>query len=398
MDRPQRSALAHHWTLDPTCVFLNHGSFGASPKFIIDEQRKWQDILENEPVRFFEETLHDVMLDTRKSLAKMLNCDPEDLALIENATSGVNTILRSLKFAPGDEILVPDHAYQACKNTIDYVSEKWGANVVTCHIPFPIDNADIAYDAIMSGVSSRTVLALIDTVTSPTGLLMPFEKIVHDLESKGVHVMLDAAHGIGMIPLDLDRMCASFTTSNCHKWLCAPKGTAFLHVRKDLQSQIHPLTISHGMSFPLGDTTRFRHEFDWTGTRDLTGHCTLPVLIDGMAKLVEGGWSSIMKLNHDLAIEGRNILCQRLGISAPCPEDMISCIATLPLPSSSSGGIPLHEPDPLHETLQKKYGIQIPVWSWESPQGRYIRLSAQLYNHVDEYHYLAEALAIELNI
>ena len=398
MDRPQRSALAHHWTLDPTCVFLNHGSFGASPKFIIDEQRKWQDILENEPVRFFEETLHDVMLDTRKSLAKMLNCDPEDLALIENATSGVNTILRSLKFALGDEILVPDHAYQACKNSIDYVSEKWGAKVVTCHIPFPIDNADVAYDAILSGVSSRTVLALIDTVTSPTGLLMPFEKIVHDLESKGVHVMLDAAHGIGMIPLNLDRMGASFTTSNCHKWLCAPKGTAFLHVRKDLQSQIHPLTISHGMSFPLGDTTRFRHEFDWTGTRDLTGHCTLPVLIDRMAKLVEGGWSSIMKRNHDLAIEGRNILCQRLGISAPCPEDMISCIATLPLPSSSSGGIPLHEPDPLHETLQKKYGIQIPVWSWESPQGRYIRISAQLYNHVDEYHYLAEALAKELNI
>ena len=117
-----------------------------------------------------------------------------------------------------------------------------------------------------------------------------------------------------------------------------------------------------------------------------------------MEKLVEGGWPSIMKRNHDLAIEGRNILCQRLGISAPCPEDMISCIATLPLPGDSSGGTPLHEPDPLHETLQKKYGIQIPVWSWESPQGRYIRISAQLYNHVDEYHYLAEALAKELNI
>ena len=398
MDRPQRSALAHHWTLDATCVFLNHGSFGASPKFIIDEQRKWQDILESEPVRFFEETLHGVMLETRQSLSKMLNCDPEDLALIENATSGVNTVLRSLKFAPGDEIIVPDHAYQACKNTIDYVSEKWGAKVVTCHIPFPIDNAEVAYDAIMCGVSSRTVLALIDTVTSPTGLLMPFERIVQDLESKGVHVMLDAAHGIGMIPLDLESMGASFTTSNCHKWLCAPKGTAFLHVRKALQSQIHPLTISHGMTFPLGDTTRFRHEFDWTGTRDLTGHCTLPVLIEKMAGLVEGGWPSIMKRNHDLAIQGRKILCKRLGISTPCPEDMISCIATLPLPGGSSGGIPLHEPDILHETLQKKYGIQIPVWSWESPQGRYIRISAQLYNHIDEYHYLADALANELNI
>ena len=398
MGKPQRSSLAEHWMLDPTCVFLNHGSFGATPKFIIDEQRRWQEILENEPVRFFERIAPDAMLEARRSLAKMLTCDPEDLALIENATSGVNTVLRSLKFSQGDEILVPDHAYQACKNAIDYVSERWGAKVVTCHIPFPIDNAEVAYDAIMSGVSSRTVLALIDTVTSPTGLLMPFERIVQDLESKGVHVMLDAAHGIGMIPLDLDSMGASFTTSNCHKWLCAPKGTAFLHVRKDLQSQIHPLTISHGMTFPLGDTTRFRHEFDWTGTRDFSGHCSLPVAIEGMAELVEGGWESIMKQNHSLAIEGRNILCQKLGISKPCPDDMIACIATLTLPSDSSGGIPLHDADPLHEILQDKYGIQIPVWSWESPQGRYIRISAQLYNHIDEYHYLADALANELNI
>tara|TARA_B110000902_G_C14107838_1_gene513155 strand:+ start:30 stop:716 length:687 start_codon:yes stop_codon:yes gene_type:complete len=227
---------------------------------------------------------------------------------------------------------------------------------------------------------------------------MPFEALVGLLEGRNVSVLLDAAHGIGMVPLNLDQLGASYTTSNCHKWLCAPKGSAFLHVRKDHQVNIHPLTISHGMSFPLGDSTRFRHEFDWTGTRDISALCSIPATIDYMATLVDGGWPAIMQRNHDLVMEGRRILCERLGIEAPCPESMIACIATLRLPAGGGAGIPLHEPDPLHKVLQDKHNIQVPVWSWPSPEGRYIRISAQIYNHVDEYHYLAEALAEELGL
>ena len=379
-------------------MFLNHGSFGATPTRVIEEQRRWQDLLEDEPVRFYEDLAMGFMENSRRSLSKMLQCDANDLALVENATSGVNTVLRSLVFNEGDEILVPDHAYQACRNTIDFVAERWGVKVVTVKIPFPIAGPDVAFDAVMAGVTPRTVLAMIDTVTSPTGLLMPFERMVQELESNGVAVMLDAAHGIGMVPLSLDELGASYTTSNCHKWLCAPKGSAFLHVRKDRQHLIHPLTISHGMTFPLGDTTRFRHEFDWTGTRDYSAACSIPYTIEAMGNMIDGGWPAIMKHNHDLAIEGRRILCERLGIHAPCPDDMIACIATLELPSSGGAGIPLHEPDPLHKVLQDTYGIQVPVWSWESPKGRYIRISAQLYNHVDEYHYLADALAAELDL
>ena len=396
MQRPLRSPLSKHWRLNPECVFLNHGSFGATPTRVIEEQRRWQDLLEDEPVRFYEDLAMGFMENSRRSLAKMLQCDANDLALVENATSGVNTVLRSLIFNEGDEILVPDHAYQACRNTIDFVAERWGVKVVTVKIPFPITGPDVAFDAVMAGVTPRTVLAMIDTVTSPTGLLMPFERMVQELESNGVAVMLDAAHGIGMVPLSLDELGASYTTSNCHKWLCAPKGSAFLHVRKDRQHLIHPLTISHGMTFPLGDTTRFRHEFDWTGTRDYSAACSIPYTIEVMGDMIDGGWPAIMKHNHDLAIEGRRILCERLGIHAPCPDEMIACIATLELPSGGGAGIPLHEPDPLHKVLQDTYGIQVPVWSWESPKGRYIRISAQLYNHVDEYHYLANALAIEL--
>lgn len=398
MQAPGRSKYSGYWSLDPSCVFLNHGSFGAAPIFVQEEQRRWQTILESEPVRFFEKIAPSAMLVSREAVADLVNCDADDIALIENATTGVNTILRSFEFNPGDEILVPDHAYQACRNSIDYVAKEWGVVVVTCNIPFPIDNKQIAIDAIMSKVTENTVLAMLDTVTSPTGLLMPFEELVSLLEAKGINVLLDAAHGIGMINLDLDKMGASFTTSNCHKWLCSPKGSAFLHVRKDLQHKIHPLTISHGMTFPLGNTTRFRHEFDWTGTRDLSAHCSLPLVIDGMANLVEGGWPSIIAKNHDLVIEGRNILCERLGIKAPSPDEMIACIATLQLPETGIGGTPLHEPDPLHELLLEKYGIQVPVWSWDSPKGRYIRISAQLYNDVGEYHYLADAIAIELGL
>ena len=396
MQRPARSPPSRLWGLEEDRVFLNHGSFGATPTAIREEQRKWQDLMENEPVRFFEDLMPGILQTTREKLASFLSCDADDLALVENATSGVNTVLRSLQFAPGDEILVPDHAYQACRNTIDFVAQRWRAKVVTVNIPFPINDPQQAVDAIMGGVTDQTRLAMIDTVTSPTGLLMPFEQLVSMLEGRGVEVMLDAAHGIGMVPLNLNELGASYTTSNCHKWLCAPKGSAFLHVRKDKQAAIHPLTISHGMTFPLGDTTRFRHEFDWTGTRDMSAHCALPAAIDHLADVLEGGWPSIMEHNHELALQGRDILCEALGLEKPCPDEMIACIATLILPSENkSGGIPLHEPDPLHVILSEKYGIQIPVWSWPSPQGRFIRISAQLYNSEEEYHYLAWALQQE---
>ena len=391
------SPLAKHWNLEPSRIFLNHGSFGACPEFVIKEQRKWQDRMESEPVRFFEEEMPLLLKQSRDALADFLSCSSEDLALVPNATTGVNTILRSLIFSKEDEILVPDHAYQACRNAIDFVASRWGANVVTVSIPFPIDGPEIVVDLMMGAATEKTKLVMIDTVTSPTGLRMPFEELTSLFEEKGIEVLLDAAHGIGMIPLHLDELGASYVTSNCHKWLCAPKGTAFLHVRSDKQHKIQPLTISHGHTFPLGTTTRFRHEFDWTGTQDISGWCTLPRVIQGMEDMFEGGWPTIMQHNHDLAIEGRNLICKTLGIEVPCPDSMIACISTLQLPGEPLSHEIMHEPDPLHEILSSKYDIQVPVWSWPSPAGRYLRISAQLYNTIEEYQRLANALKIELN-
>ena len=390
------SELANYWSLEPSRLFLNHGSFGACPDFVIAEQRKWQDLMEQEPVRFFEELMPDLLLKSRQALGAFLSCSPDDLAFVSNATSGVNTILRSLHFEQGDEILVPNHAYQACRNTIDFVAERWSANVVEVAIPFPIDGPETVVELMKSACTPRTKLVMIDTVTSPTGLRMPFEELTEFFEGRGVEVLLDAAHGIGMIPLNLGELGASYVTSNCHKWLCAPKGSAFLYVRKDKQSKIQPLTISHGHTFPLGGTTRFRHEFDWTGTQDISGWCALPAVIEGMAKLVEGGWETIMEHNHDLAIQGRNILCERLGIQPPCPDEMIACISTIQLPGELVTPELMHEPDPLHQILSETYNIQVPVWSWPSPAGRYLRISAQLYNSIEQYELLADALVNEL--
>ena len=392
MIQPKKSEMSKHWRLNEKTVFLNHGSYGATPTIVLNEQKRWQLLLEKDPVKFFEDIAPKALIESRKAIANLVNCDYEDLALIENATSGVNIILRSLKFEEGDEIIVPNHAYQACRNTIDYVAEKSGAVVVTCEIPFPIQGNQIIIDNIMKCVTENTKLAMIDTVTSPTGLLMPFEELVGLLESKGVNVLLDAAHGIGMIPLDIEKIGASYTTSNCHKWLCAPKGSAFLHVRKDLQSLIHPLTISHGMTAPLGDSTRFRHEFDWTGTRDVSAWCALPFVIDEFSKLVGMNWNEIMTHNRKLVIKGRNIICEKLSIIPPCPENMISSIATIKISSKQVSITDLYEIDPLHEKLLEDYNIQVPVWSWPNPQGRYIRISAQIYNNEDEYKYLANIL------
>ena len=390
------SRFAKHWSFNPSRIFLNHGSFGACPDFVIDEQRKWQDLMEREPVQFFEELMPDLLLQSREALGRFLSCSADDLAFVSNATSGVNTILRSIQFEQGDEILVPDHAYQACRNSIDFVARRWGAKVVEVAIPFPIEGPRTVIDLMKSAYTSKTKLVMIDTITSPTGLRMPFEELTEFFEGKGVEVLLDAAHGIGMIPLNLEKLGASYVTSNCHKWLCAPKGTAFLFVRKDKQKKIQPLTISHGHTFPLGDTTRFRHEFDWTGTQDISGWCALPAVIEGMADLVDGGWEGIMQHNHQLAIQGRDILCDRLGIEQPCPNEMIACISTIKLPGEILPKEKMHEPDPLHHILSEKYNIQVPVWTWPSPAGRYLRISAQLYNSIEQYERLADALVNEL--
>ena len=396
MNRPRKGDLAEYWTLDPNTVFLNHGSFGATPPVIMDEQRRIRSLMEEDPVRFFEREYLGLWDDARRALSEFMNADVEGMAFVSNATQGINTVLRSLRLQPGDEIIVPDHSYQACWNAVDFVTERSGAKTVVVEVPFRVEGPQEVFDIIMDAVTDRTVLALIDTVTSPTGMRMPFEELTTQLQSRGVDVLLDAAHGPGIVPLDLSALAPAYCTGNCHKWLCSPKGSAFLHIREDRKHLIRPLNISHGASFEGDAQEKFEFEFSWPGTQDPSAWMCIPKAIEYLGDLVEGGWPEIMRRNHALAIEGRGILCEALGTSPPFPDSMVSALASVEITTEGEVGPMSPEGDPFHNLLLDEYGIQVPVMPWRHHGVRYIRISAQLYNHEDEYRYLAEALGRSL--
>ena len=392
MTRPRRGDLAEHWILDPETCFLNHGSFGATPLSVLEEQSRLRSLIERDPVRFFERDYMPMMGEAIGKLSEFINADSEGLAFVKNTTEGINTVLRSLDLQPGDEIIVTNHSYQACWNAVDFVTERAGASTVVVDIPFRVDSENEVVDLIMAAVTGNTVLALIDTVTSATGLRMPFEELIQRLQGIGVDVLLDAAHGPGIVPLDLKAMGAAYCTGNCHKWICTPKGSAFLHIRDDRKNMVRPLSISHGYSFEGTAQERFEFEFGWPGTQDPTPWLCVPHAIDFLGSLLEGGWQEIMDTNRALAIQGREILCDALGTSPPVPESMVSSIAAVEMPDEGEVGPMSLEGDPFHNFLLDEFRIQVPVFPWSHHNKRYIRISAQLYNHLEEYEFLADCL------
>jgi isopenicillin-N epimerase len=389
---PLPSPLASAWTLDPGVVFLNHGSFGAAPRSVLDIQAELRARLEREPVRFFIRELEGLLDGARAELGAFLGANPDDLALVSNATSGVNTVLRSLDFQPGDELLTTDHAYNACANALAYVASRTGAQVVTARVPFPVDGPETVVQAVLGAVTERTRLVLLDHVTSPTGVLFPVERLVPLLQARGVDVLVDGAHAPGMVSLRLDALGAAFYTGNCHKWLCAPKGAAFLHVRRDRQEKIHPLVISHGRNTPRTDRSLFRLEFDWYGTDDPTAWLSVPAALRAVASLVPGGWPEVMARNHALALEARKTLCTALGIAPPCPEGMLGTLAAVRLPDAQRAPRPFLSTDPLQDALLEEASIEVPIFSWPAAPARWLRVSAQLYNSKAQYDFLGQCL------
>ncbi len=382
--------LVARWRLDPEVTFLNHGSFGACPVEVLAYQQRLRDRLETEPVRFFLREYQELLDCARVELAAFLGADPARLAFVPNATAGVNTVLRSLELAPGDEILVTDHEYPACRNAVDRVAADAGARVVLAPVPFPLDDAGRAAEAVLGRVGPRTRLVLVDHVTSQTGLVLPVESILAGLAGRGVPVLVDGAHAPGMLALDLDRLGADFYTGNCHKWLCAPKGAAFLWVREPERWPVRPLATSHGASAPEGPRPRFQVELDWTGTFDPTAWLTVQAAIRAVGAMLPGGWEAVRARNRALALAARGLVCDRLGVEPPCPAEMVGSLAALPLPHDDG----VHRPiDPLQDALWHDHRIEVPVIPWPSPPHRVLRLSAMLYNGLDQYHHLADALA-----
>jgi isopenicillin-N epimerase len=391
----QRS-LAALWPLDPRVVFLNHGSFGACPRAVLDHQSVLRAELEAEPVRFLSRELDDRLDVARATLAAFLGADADDLAFVTNATSGVNAVLRSRVWSAGDELLTTDHVYRACRNALDYVATHSGARVVVAPLPFPLGSPDEVVDAVLAKVTPRTRLALLDHVTSPTGLVLPIERLIAELSRRGVEVLVDGAHAPGMVPLDLNALGATYYSGNCHKWLCAPKGSAFLWTRHDRQPEVRPLTISHGATATYPGRSRFRMEFDWTGTSDPTAWLTVPKAIEYVGSLLPGGWPAVMAHNRTLALQARRLVSETIGSKPPCPESMVGSLAVILLPDGVTEGIAWRRPDPIQGRLFDGWGIEVPVMSWPAPPQRHVRISAQLYNERAHYVRLAEALTREL--
>ena len=378
-----------HWGLDPNLIYLNHGSFGACPFSVLAKQQQLRTVMEREPVQFFRHL--EAKLDAvRETLANFIGDAPAHLCFLPNATTAVNTVLRSLNFSPEDEILITNHGYNACANAVQFAAERAGAKVVVAEIPFPIASSQEVLEAILAKVSSQTRLALIDQVTSPTALILPITEIVHRLEAEGIDVLVDGAHAPGMLPLNLRAMGASYYTGNCHKWLCAPKGSAFLSVREDKQDQIRPLVISHGANRQNSARSRFRLEFDWLGTVDPTPYLCIPEAIQVWSWLFPGGWDAAIQRNHDLILRARSRWLQSFGGSPPCPSDMIGSMTTFLLPEAV---LPSDSAQQVQQRLLEEFQIEVPVIEWFSPPQRLIRMSAQVYNQWRDYEALIDALS-----
>ena len=327
-----------------------------------------------------------------------MGADSADLVFVSNTTTGVNTVLRSLSFQPGDELIVTDQEYNASRNALNFAAERFGARVVVAKIPFPFRHEEELIVPVLNCVTPKTRLALLDHVTSQTGVVQPMARLVSELNQRGVDALVDGAHAPGMVPLNLRQLGAAYYTGNCHKWMCAPKGAALLHVRRDKQELIRPLTISHGANSARQDRSRFLIEFAWTGTTDPTACLSVPDALRFMEHALPGGWPQIMKRNRALALAGRKILCDALNISEPCPAEFIGALAAVPIPDAPANarpGLPFNE-YPLQDVLREKHGIEIPVIAWPAPPQRVLRIAAQLYNSLPQYELMTKALLKEL--
>ncbi len=402
---PAPSDLAAHWAHDPSIVFLNHGSFGGTPRVMQEAQTRWREQLEREPVDFFVNQHWGVMDAARAALSPVVHAPEESLALVPNATIGVATVLANLRLAPGDEVLTNNHEYPACQNNLRRAAARQGAAVVVAEVPFPCTGPRAVIDALLAKVTPRTRAALISHVTSPSGLIFPVEELAAEFRRRGIVTIIDGAHAPGMVALDIGKINPDFYTANCHKWLCSPKGSAFLYVsaeQRAVPGGFRPVILSNNAENGRAGRSQFHTDFDYIGTNDCTSLYTIPDAIDFIASIIPGGLAEVMRRNHDLVIRGRDILCEALGITPPAPDCMIGSICTLILPPHEAAHAerlkqrPTRYHDALQDALIDRHRIQVPVWGLPDKPARFIRISAQLYNSVEQYACLAGALKEEL--
>ena len=399
---PSPSALARHWDLASDVVYLNHGSFGACPREVMAAQSAWRRRMEEEPVRFFIDELEGALDRSRTAIGGLVGCAPRDLAPVANATTGVATVLANIELGAGDEVIATRHEYPACLHNLERAVERAGARIVYSEMPFPVAGAWEIVERVLACVTERTRAALVSHITSSTAMVLPLAEIVRELRERGIETIVDGAHGPGQVDVDLEAIGAAWYTANCHKWPCAPKGAAFLHVRADKQAGFRPLVLSNHAHSARSDRSKFLIEFDYVGTDDRTAFLSVADSIACVCGMHDEGWAGVMATNHELLLRARDQLCERLGTPAPVPGAMLGSMATILLPAHPAGlaerlaARPTKHHDALQDELMSRHSIEVPIWSVPGTSTRFTRISAQLYNSFEQYVYLADALVEEL--
>lgn len=373
------AAIRDEWGLDPDFQTVNHGSYGATPKVVLAEQDRWRRRMEAQPTRFFSLELPGALREAAGTLAKFIGAPADGVAFATNASTGTNAVLRSLKFAAGDEILYVSHVYNAVRNTVAYVAGQTGANAVVADIPFPRPDAAGILASIERSLSRRTRIAVIDHITSPSGLVLPVAEIVKLCHDAGVPVLIDGAHTPGQLPLDLTALGADWYVGTCHKWLSAPKGCGFLYARPERRAELHPVVISHGYG------GGFVAEFDWTGTADPSAFLSLPAAISFWQRL---GGPKLMERNRALAAEAAALVADALGTEVGVSPDRAGSMGLVRLPIVMKEATRA-EAVKVRRELQA-VGTDAPV---HPVDGRmWLRLSAYAYNEIGDYERLAGLL------
>lgn len=377
-------ALREAFGLDPSITFLNHGSFGACPRPVLEAQRRWQDRMEANPVEFLARRSGELLHEARKALGGLLGADAENLVFVPNATTGVNTVARSLPLMAGDEILTIDHEYGACEAAWEFVCRRRGAVYRPVAIPLPFE-AETFVERVWSAVTPRTRVLYLSHVTSATALILPIRELCHRARAADILTLIDGAHAPGHIPVDLEDLGADFYCGNCHKWLCAPKGSAFLHVRPRRQSLLDAPVVSwgyvpgHAAHEAFTGSSLLERRLQWQGTHDLSAFLAVP---EAIAFQRAHDWDQRWQDCHQLAADTLARACALLGTDAPCRETDFGQMVILPVTAA--------DPEALQAALLERHRIEVLVTAFGGQT--FVRPSFQAYNTQKDADRLLEAL------
>ena len=374
--------LKSQFMLDPDIIHLNHGSYGSLPKPIFNSLLTWQKKLEFNPTKHLGFDLYNYLEKSRIALSNYVHCNKDDIAFFPNPSTALNTVIKSLDLKPGDEILSSNHEYGALDKTWNYMCKKTGIKYIQTSIPLPLTSNEDFINRFLENITKKTKIIFLSHITSSTGLIFPVKEICNIAKEKNIISIIDGAHVPGHINLNIKKLDPDVYTGACHKWMCSPKGTAFLYVKKKLQNIIDPLVISWGYESDNPGTSQFLDYLEWQGTNDMSSYLTIPDTINFLDK---NNWKDVAKKCKELNLWARNEVHQLLGIDPISDDKFLGQMSSIPIRSK----------DILQDQIKfyLKYKIQIPFIKWHDKE--FFRISIQAYNSKEDIVKLLEALKKE---